>query len=270
MEQKLRQIEFFSIEKKRLTESDARIAEDITAIVKSKSGLVFDAGCGEGIFTNVATKANNDVYVIGGDLSKFALLRAKIRLSGENVDLLMCDVEKLPFRNDLFDCVISINMLHHLPSLNPISEIHRVAKNGCPFLICDHAYLNNPLFFTFFKIATYLPSVFLKFREDVGVQHETPSVLMYSFNHLMETLESSSFRSIRVKRDILFFTPMVSVLRAFSQTFKLPFEGFLNGQSIQIFSELDKKLKKYLCRFCYEFVIYCVNEKNNLVNISFL
>ena len=262
MEKKLSQIEFFSVEKKRLIESDLIVAEDIVSILKLKSGLVFDAGCGEGVYTNIVANANKDVYVVGGDLSKSALLRAKNKTRGMNVDFLVCDIEKLPFKSDLFDSVIAVNLLHHLPNLSPISEIHRIARNGSPFFISDHAYLDNPLFFTFSKIANFLPHEFLKFREDVGSQNEPPKVLLYSFNQLTDTLETMGFKSIYAKRDILFFTPIVSIFKAFSQTFRLPFEGFLNGHFVQVFCELDSKLKKYLCRFCYAFVIYSINEKN--------
>ncbi len=263
MEQKFSQMDFFAYETKRLTASDARIAEDIrTILLNLKSGLVFDAGCGEGVFTNIAAGVNRGVYVVGGDLSKSALLRAKNHVQGENVDLIVCDIENLPFRNDLFDCIISINLLHHLPCLNPISEINRIGKNGSPFFISDHAYLSNPLFFTFNKVAASLPHSFLQFREDVGSGYETPRVLMYSFDHLMQTLELSRFKSVSVKKDILFFAPLFSIFKGLSQTFGLPFLGFLNDRYFQVFLKLDTKLKKYLYRFYYEFVICCINEKN--------
>lgn len=260
MEQKFQQIKFFSIATKRHTTLDMQLAEQISAVIlKSGSTSVFDAGCGEGIFTQVAAKAGNGAYVVGGDLSKAALSMAKIRLRGENVDLVLCDAEKLPFRNNSFDCIISVSLLHHLPSLNPIFEMNRTKSRGGPFFICDHAYLDNPLFFMFSTLANYFPPELLKFRDDIGPQDKPPHVFMYSFNHLMTAFKSMGYRAIYLRRDTLFLTPMISVSKELCRTFRLPFEDFLNGRAICTLYKLDDKLKKYLYRFCFEFVVCCVN-----------
>ena len=263
LEYKFQQRKFFSTEKKRLTKVDVRVAGEIKkAILESKSGLVFDAGCGEGIFTNVIAKARKSIYVVGGDLSKSSLQRAKIRVRGENVDLLLCDVESLPFRSDSFGCIISVGLLHHLQSLNLISEIHRIIRHEGLFFVGDHTYLNNPLFFLFYKFATCLPYEFLKFREDIDPQYKSPHVFMYSFNYLMQALESMGFKPTYIKRDTLFFMPMIVLIKQFSRIFSLSIEGFLNGKVIRTLWGLDDALKKHLYRFCYEFVIQCVAEKN--------
>lgn len=263
MEHKSKQMEFFNSEKKRVTESDAYVAAEIrTLLSKSKPASVLDVGCGEGVFTTIAADTSNGVYVVGGDLSKSTLLRAKVGTREKNVDLIVCDVENLPFLDGSFDCVIAVNILHHLLSLSPISEISRVIKHGGPFFVCDHAYLSNPLFYIFFKLATHLPHQFLKFREDVSPQYEVPHVFMYHFNHLMQAFDSMGFRLAYLKRDTLFFKPLISVIRAISHTFSLPLERFLYGESIRTLCGLDDKLKKYLYQFCYDFTICYFKEEN--------
>jgi SAM-dependent methyltransferase len=261
LEKKIQQIEFFSVEKKRLNAWDNQISKDVFKILRPEHLLIFDAGCGEGTFTNVIS-SGTEAFIVGGDLSKSALLRAKSASKGKNVDFIVCDVENLPFPSDLFDVVVSINLMHHLPDLRPVYEISRVGKPHSPLFIYDHAYLNNPLFFTMAKLVGFFPNGLLKFRDDVGPNNETPTVLMYSFSSLKATLSLSHFRFVYVRKDVLFFAPLYSIFSAISDIFALPVRRYLNEKKRSIFINLDAKLMSQLSFFCYEFAIHCINEKN--------
>lgn len=84
------------------------------------AGEIFDAGCGEGYYTNQHKKDNNTVY--GIDIAKEAVKKAakKYPLCHFSVGTL----SQLPFDNDRFDWMVSI----YAPILE--TEFTRVLKQG--------------------------------------------------------------------------------------------------------------------------------------------
>ena len=107
-------------------------------------GKILDHGCGTGLLSEFLGRDD----LVGCDNSKKML---KIRGSGD-----LCDVEKLPYKKDEFDFVLSFSVL--MNSSNPekaIKEIKRVLKpNGtfvCTFIRSFSSSL-TPLFEKHFKI----------------------------------------------------------------------------------------------------------------------
>ena len=75
--------------------------------------LVLDSGCGSGRYSEVAANAGAEVVAI--DLS-FAVDAAWTNLGKrKNVHILQADIFKLPFRNETFDYIFSLGVLHHTP-----------------------------------------------------------------------------------------------------------------------------------------------------------
>ena len=73
--------------------------------------LVLDVGCGAGRFLDVASRWGADV--VGVDLS-FAVDAAHGNLGHRaNVSVIQADVFRLPFREETFDAIFSIGVLHH-------------------------------------------------------------------------------------------------------------------------------------------------------------
>ncbi|NHI95052.1 MAG: class I SAM-dependent methyltransferase [Candidatus Lokiarchaeota archaeon] len=70
--------------------------------------------------------------VIGCDISKEMLtvaINKNFKITTPN--LIRCDVEYLPFKNDVLDCIISIRLMGHIPPQNRISitnEFKRITK----------------------------------------------------------------------------------------------------------------------------------------------
>ena len=79
-----------------------------------KEGRVLEIGCGVGRITRwLAFRRQR--HIIGVDISKNMVLRAKYYLKAfENVDLIVADVRKLPFRQKSFDQTISVATLECL------------------------------------------------------------------------------------------------------------------------------------------------------------
>jgi len=80
--------------------------------------------------------------IIGVDISAEALKIAKTILSAKNVEFIRADINKLPFRDSLFDLIISLGVIEHLH--NPktaVREMEQVLKkDGVLFITVPNAY----------------------------------------------------------------------------------------------------------------------------------
>ena len=101
--------------------------------------VCLDVGCGGGR-TLVALKELGAREVYGIDIDKELVELAKSR-SGANITV--GTALELPYKNNMFDVVISSGVLHHTPSIQKgIDEIRRVLKqNGTFYLLL---YLSHP------------------------------------------------------------------------------------------------------------------------------
>lgn len=90
-------------------------------------GVILDAGCGTGLITERLRGRRR--FVVGLDLSKGMLQRAKERLASCGVDLVLGDVERPPFRSRSFDLVLCLTVLQNCDPLKAISSLLRVLKS---------------------------------------------------------------------------------------------------------------------------------------------
>jgi ubiquinone/menaquinone biosynthesis C-methylase UbiE len=103
-------------------------------------GRIIDVGCGFGATNIVLAKHFQDSEIFGIDLSdpllRLANLSAQAANLGERVRFEKADVHQIPYENDSFDIVLSINMLHlvenHIKMLNEIERI--LVPNGFLFI----------------------------------------------------------------------------------------------------------------------------------------
>ena len=111
-------------------------------LIPSKSSYtVLDLGCGNGVSTS-RLKAK---LAVGLDLSVKQLVKS--RKNHPKTNFVVGDARKLPFKNESFDLVVAINMLHHVG--NPqvvLKECYRVLKSGGRLLTVD-PNLYNPVGF---------------------------------------------------------------------------------------------------------------------------
>ena len=105
---------------------------------------VLDIGCGSGA---LATRiAKHGAHVTAVDLTQTAvdLTRKNAASQGLDVDVIRCDVEKLPLESDSFDFVFSWGVLHHTETFeNALEQVHRVLRPGGKSLIM--VYYRNSL-----------------------------------------------------------------------------------------------------------------------------
>ncbi|MBU1054121.1 MAG: class I SAM-dependent methyltransferase [Proteobacteria bacterium] len=117
------------------TKDYATLCEDMLS--SSSEGWVLDLACGSLAFTaeNYANISNRPVVFLDQPLK--LLIKGKSRLEklngkiAENMFFLHADALKLPFKDNVFHTVISLNLLHCIDDVKTaLSEIKRVLTDG--------------------------------------------------------------------------------------------------------------------------------------------
>jgi ubiquinone/menaquinone biosynthesis C-methylase UbiE len=120
-----------------------KIAKSIIKRYKLKTNSKFlDVGCAKGFLMHDIQKVSkNKIKVYGVDISRYAKSHA---LPSIKKKIKICDCKKLPFKDNFFDFVISVNTIHNLSKnqcIQSLKEIQRVSK-GKAFVQVD-AYTNK-------------------------------------------------------------------------------------------------------------------------------
>jgi protein-L-isoaspartate(D-aspartate) O-methyltransferase len=102
---------------------------------------VLDIGCGKGFLLYDLTKVVPDINIQGIDVSDYAIQHAKEEIKS---DLQVSSASLLPYPDNYFDLVISINTLHNLPTYElekALKEMERVSKKNK--YLCVESYRNE-------------------------------------------------------------------------------------------------------------------------------
>ena len=118
------------------------IAENMSAHYNlKKDDSVLDVGCGKAFLLYEFTQAVPGIEVSGIDISSYAIENAKEEVRS---NLQVADASKLPFEDNSFDYVYSLNTLHNLKIQDlfaTIREIERVSR-GDKYIVVE-AYRNE-------------------------------------------------------------------------------------------------------------------------------
>jgi SAM-dependent methyltransferase len=129
--------EFFgSFERLRQIAEPEELQEEVYAYGSFAGSAVLEVGCGNGYI--LSRYARQGARVWGVDLTWTAIDLSSKRFALENSrgQLAQADAERLPFRDAVFDLVVSAGVLHHVPHIDAaIAEIRRVLKPGGVILL---------------------------------------------------------------------------------------------------------------------------------------
>ena len=118
------------------------VVKDLNNFYKLKSGSkILDIGCGKGFMLFDFMKLNPNFVLEGIDISDYAITNAVPEVKKF---LKVGDAKSLPYENNSFDLVISINTTHNLEinqCKKALSEMERVSRKD-KYLIVD-AYSNE-------------------------------------------------------------------------------------------------------------------------------
>ena len=118
------------------------VVKDFEDYYELKDGSkILDVGCGKGFMVYDFLKLNPKFEIKGIDISNYAINNCKKEVAN-NLQVASCD--NLPFQDNSFDLVISINTIHNLEKDGcgkSLREINRVSRKN-KFIIVD-AYRND-------------------------------------------------------------------------------------------------------------------------------
>jgi len=111
---------------------------------KANGKIIIDMGCGTGLFFEYITKSIKKQEEIKGnyvavDISWNMLLRFKSKVINYKykkyaLNLILSDMEHLPFRENIFDSIFSLTSFQNLPHIQiGITESFRVSKNNADY-----------------------------------------------------------------------------------------------------------------------------------------
>lgn len=161
----------------------------------AKNSIILDVGCGTGAYT--ISLADKCKLVVGVDTStkmiNRALSKAK-RLRLDNTGFVLGDVTHLPFRDKIFDLVLSVNLFHHIGIEKIIErgilEKIRCTKHGKHVLL----YELNPNSLGWSKntipklIRGFVFTIFFPFRQRV-IDHDEKGTKILNMLHLVKGIK---------------------------------------------------------------------------------
>jgi len=158
------------------------IVKGILDRLNLNSTNILDTGCGTGFNLNYLKDYGK---VIGLDFSKDALNFCKMR---GNKNLVQANAEKVPFKGDMFDLIITLDLLEHLDDNKTLKEFYRALKP------------------TGYLIVTVPAFGFLWSEHDVALHHKR----RYNKAQLRDILESNGFIIENIRYwNIFLFLPIV-------------------------------------------------------------
>lgn len=114
------------------------VAHDIIDHFGLKPGMrLLDVGCAKGYLVNDLTEACPGLDTVGVDISQYAIDNAHPQIKDR---LQVANCTDLPFPDNSFDAVLSINVIHNLDRsgvIRALREMNRVAKGEKIFVQVD-------------------------------------------------------------------------------------------------------------------------------------
>lgn len=107
--------------------------------LNTNNSLLLDMGCGQGVDSVILSDYSKEIIGVDISMDSLKLARTLSKNYNSHRNIFLCsDVEQLPFKNNSFDKVFCMNLLHHLE--NPqkaLEEAKRVLKVGGNLLVVE-------------------------------------------------------------------------------------------------------------------------------------
>ncbi len=165
--------------------------QNIAKIVDPKKGSsLLDVGCGWGLLLKELNGLHRDLKLYGIDISPKMVEVAQTKFTNtDRVEIRQGSVDKLPYKDNMFDYVTCILSFHHHPdSVKSLKEMYRVLKpHGTLFLLdpFNNGFIRklllkcNGLFFHERNTYVYTKEQILTMFEKVGFVHNHQQVRRY-------------------------------------------------------------------------------------------
>ncbi|MFH2137100.1 MAG: class I SAM-dependent methyltransferase [Candidatus Omnitrophota bacterium] len=172
------------------------VRKGVLNICQATQGAVMEVGCGEGLFIRQLALNNPGLKITGVDNNSVKLEEAKRKcheLGLVNVNIIFADAANIPVSAECFNCVVCINVLLNLPSIEVvrsiIKEISRVCACGGKFVF-DFRNSANPVVNLKYRLAPYY---------DETVKRDSLPLNTYSSKQITALLSENKFKVISRK-----------------------------------------------------------------------
>ena len=223
----------------------------------AKYNRILEIGCGTGYYFPAFSSFRNEPFVIGADISAESL--KKCITNFRNFSFVLCDANHLPFEANIFDGILIISLLHHVPDYKrTLAESMKVLKHGGHALIIDLTSTNLLINFAR-RIWFLLPHSFKDKIGDMQLNYEAPEKYAISQKNLIRYSEKIGTGIVRIENFHLF-------VFAFSYLTKLiPSLSRIFGKKILLSTYyLERKLAKgVLGIFCHVIVLFLRKQAQN-------
>lgn len=150
---------------------------------------ILDLGCGDGIFADGITSKTIDT---GIDISDLAAKRAQ-KLN-KYKQIYICNAEKLPFKDNMYNTVISNCVLEHISNIEfVLSEVFRVLRPGGKFIFTVPSDKYGELLFGTMILRKFglntLAKIYINFVNKIGKQ-----IHCWSIPQWKDILQSKGFK----------------------------------------------------------------------------
>lgn len=129
----------------------------------NKNSIVLDLGCGSGRWTKFISKKVKIVEAVDPSSAIFSSI--KLNENESNVRITQASVSNIPFKNETFDFVVCLGVLHHIPNTQQalIDVVKKIKKGGSILLYLYYSLDNRGSFYKLiFKISTIFRLVISK------------------------------------------------------------------------------------------------------------
>ncbi|MFH0837584.1 MAG: methyltransferase domain-containing protein [Candidatus Aenigmatarchaeota archaeon] len=213
-----------------------KILEDCAKLLP-RNANVLDIGCGCGYSTAYLCYLRKDISITGADPWSHPKAWNKLSklVGSKRCNFLKADGQKLSFRSEEFDAVISFGVMEHISDDNGfLRELNRVLRKGGQ------------------NIIYHLPNRY-SFNELLArILGKNVHAVRYSMSDTKKILEKNGFRIVKIERE--YFLPL--------QLYKINkrFGDFFNNHYKAFFSFDSFLMKTPLNRMCQSFKIVSVKE----------
>lgn len=152
--------------------------------LKPRGRYLLDAGSGPVQYPEYVEYSKNYQYRVCADISIVALQEARQRL-GEHGLYVVADVSNLPFKPDVFDGLVSLHTIHHLPLEDhprAYHELYRVLEPGSSAVVVNGAH-EPPLTYLLNTPARWRRRWRKRRRQAAGIQKPRPKKGTYVEKH---------------------------------------------------------------------------------------
>lgn len=211
-----------SIKERLFTDGYSLLPKKLSVKLIGKDKKVLEIGSGKGNLSYALAKNNN--AVIGIDISKVAVKIANYNKDTKlNLDFKQKGAVKLDFQKELFDYVISIDLIEHFPKedLNThLKEVYRVLKKGGRYIF-------------------WTPSRLYGYSRETHF-HE------YTLGELIPILKENNFEKIIAYYPYLIFFNIACKLPTSLMPLLVSYENILESIEKYFFSKKVKYLKPFI------------------------